>query len=124
MQTAASLEKYVSTLKPLDLILVVGAGFFLWQSMKGWQQLQKAGDAVGSYLGETYVELTNPLVSPQIKIKPSYFDTMGILLPEAKRVISEGFPNLYRVAFMGNMLRPEYHYLLNGQHVTDKEFMQ
>lgn len=100
------------------------AGYVLYKSLKGWQEVGKGIEAGAGWAGEKVGEWLSPdVVGAQIRLKSSYFLPDGTLRSEAQQVLSTGYPNFYRVAFTGGKIRPEYSYLVDsGLPVIDGDY--
>jgi hypothetical protein len=104
-----------------QLLIISAAGAIIWYVYKGSKSVLTGIDDVTTDLAQTYVDFKNPLVESVLRIKPQYFKN-GVLTDEAFDVISEGYPDVYRVAFKDRRLRPEWLDLDNGQPITNEQF--
>lgn len=117
-----ALPNYLSASDDVAKALFYGiAAFAIYKAYTGWQSV---GKGIGETLGGWYADLTVPeVVDGQIKLKSAYFLPDGNLTPQAFEVITAGYPNLYRVAFLGRKIKPEYSHLVDsGRALTDNMF--
>ena len=114
-----------SALNQLDLakqlLIISAAGAVLWYVYKGAKVATDALDNVTTSAADAWVDFNNPLVNAVLRIKPQYFIN-GALTDEAFDVISQRYPDVYRVAFEDRKIRPDWAYLMDGQPVTNEEF--
>jgi hypothetical protein len=110
---------------PLNVVLAGGALFIGWKAYRGWSAVGDAAlavvDPVLDAAAHRYVEISSPLVLPQVKIKSTYFNTFDFSLkPEAMAVLRR-YPVLFRTVFYPDgMIRQKYlHIIDNGVAYRD-----
>jgi hypothetical protein len=105
-----------------QLLIITAAGAVIWYVYRGSKTIMDKVDDVTTDLAKTWVDFKNPLVTSVLRIKPQYFKN-GTLTNEAYQVISQGYPDVYRVAFLDKKLRPQWLHLANGKPITNEEFV-
>lgn len=109
---------------PLNILLAAIVGYVALKGVTGWALIAKgisgAIDSPMESIADSYVEATNPLVKPQIKIRSAYMDEGYTLYPEAKAVYMK-FPKIYALVFNENgTVRPDALGLVdNGVFYTE-----
>jgi hypothetical protein len=105
-----------------QLLMISAAGAVLWFVYRGASKALGVVDDVTTGAADAWVDFNNPVVGAVIRLKPQYFNN-GVLTSEAFKVISEGYPDFFRVAFTtAGKLKPEYTSLLDGQPITNEQF--
>lgn len=100
----------------LTLTVVSVVGYKVWQGMKA---VDRTVDKATGAAADAYVELMNPIVGAQIKIKSQYFQDFK-LVPAAKDVLKQ-YEKLYSAVFLEDgTIKGEYiHIIDNGVFYSD-----
>lgn len=119
----AQLDNRLQTVTSLlTLGVVAGVGYYGYKFIKA---ADKMADDVTGNIADTYVEITNPIVGAQLKIRPQYFIDINVeppkLNPEALNVIQSGYPVLFGKVFEPDgTIKNQYLYVIgDDNHYSD-----